>query len=251
MRYNKEAMDKAVEDEARMANADRVAAETAAKRNELESYLYSMRDKIIGELKDFCTEEESSTFSKALEDAEEWLYSDEGFDSTKSVYMTKLDDVKKFGTPIERRQVEANSRQTTISSLKGSLETYKKFVQSSDDKYAHITDDERDVCRTACNSAESWLYEMIEKQSELPQSVDPILSVAQISAKQKEVADAVNPIMHKPKPLPPKEDPKKDVGAEEKTEEKEEEKPKEEAGPMQTDEAPPPPEADTEPMQTE
>lgn len=252
MRYNKDAMDKAVEDEARMANADRIVAETAAKRNDLESYLYSMRDKIIGELKDFCTEDESSTFSKALEDAEEWLYSDEGFDSTKSVYTTKLDDVKKFGTPIERRQVETNARQTTISSLKGSLETYKKFVQSSDDKYAHITDDERDVCRKATNDAESWLYEMIEKQSELAQSADPVLTLNMISMKQKEVADAVNPIMHKPKPLPPKEEPKEEEAKEEsKDETKTEDKPKEGETPMQTDEVPPPPEADTAPMQTE
>ncbi|GMH52695.1 hypothetical protein TrRE_jg8912, partial [Triparma retinervis] len=55
MRLSKSDMDSTVELEARMANADRVAAETAAMRNELESYLYSMRDKMIGELKDYAT----------------------------------------------------------------------------------------------------------------------------------------------------------------------------------------------------
>ena len=83
MRFSKAQMDSTVEFEVSMANADRVAQETSDKRNELESYLYSMRDKIIGELKEFCGEAEATKFKKELESAEGWLYSDEGFDTTK------------------------------------------------------------------------------------------------------------------------------------------------------------------------
>jgi len=261
MRYSKAAMDALVEDEARMANADRVAAETAAKRNELESYLYSMRDKIIGELKEFCTEAEAQAFGKALEDAEEWLYSDEGFDSTKSVYTAKLEEVQKFGTPIERRQVESRARQAGVDSLKSSLEIYQKFVQSSDDKYAHVTDDERSTVRSAVSSAESWLYEMIEKQASLPTSVDPVLTTAVLQERQKDLASTCNPIMHKPAPLPPKVDEAKSDEAKANDDEAkggagegDKGKDEDDGKPMETDEGnggkeevPPPP----EPMETE
>ena len=44
------------------------------------------------------------------------------------------------------------------------MEIYQKFVQSSDERYAHVTDDERSTVRGALSDTETWLYEMIEKQ---------------------------------------------------------------------------------------
>jgi len=49
----KDDIKKAIELEASMAFEDRLITETADKRNELESYLYSMRDKLEGALKTF------------------------------------------------------------------------------------------------------------------------------------------------------------------------------------------------------
>ena len=79
-------------------------------------------------------------------------------------------------------------------------------MQSSDEKYAHISDDERSTVRSAVSDAESWLYEMIEKQSDLASSVDPVLTTTVLQEKQKSLAATANPIMHKPAPLPPKKD---------------------------------------------
>lgn len=241
MTLSKQDMNETIELEARMANADRIAQETAAMRNELESYLYSMRDKMIGELKDYATESEATTFSKALESTEDWLYSDEGFDTTKSVYSDKLNEVKKFGAPIEKREVEASTRQKSTNSFKGSLELYKGFVQSNDEKYAHIGDDEKDTCRTAISEAERWLYDMIEKQANVAQNVDPVLTVAMLGEKQKEMTGKVTPIMHKPKPAPVKEETKKDETKEgEETKGDGEAKEGGDETPMETEEATPP-----------
>lgn len=41
------------------------------------------------------------------------LYSDEGFDSTKSVYAAKLKELMDLGNPVDRRFYEANNRQVT------------------------------------------------------------------------------------------------------------------------------------------
>lgn len=82
---SKEFMKNALELEANMANEDRVITETADKRNELESYLYSIRDKLDGVLKSFVTAEEADKIRKAVTTAEDWLYND-GFDSTKQEY---------------------------------------------------------------------------------------------------------------------------------------------------------------------
>ena len=242
MKLKKEDLDKIIEVEARMANADRVAAETAAMRNELESYLYSMRDRIIGDLKDYATEGEQKEFSSALEKMEDWMYSDEGFENTKSVFSDKLAEVQKFGSPIENRMKETDARQAQINTLKGSIETYKSFVGSADAKYEHITDEERGGCREAVTAAEAWLYDQIEKQSNCAQSVDPVLTVAMIQAKQKELSVKVSPIMHKVKPIPKKvEETKKDEETKMDTEET-----KEGGGEEKTDDT-----KEAEPMDTE
>lgn len=45
------------------------------------------------------------------------LYSDEGFDSTKSVYTAKLKELTDLGEPVENRLYETNSRQVCYALL--------------------------------------------------------------------------------------------------------------------------------------
>lgn len=46
--------------------------ETADKRNELESYVYAMRDKLVGGLRPYIEGEEADAFGKSLTAAEDW-----------------------------------------------------------------------------------------------------------------------------------------------------------------------------------
>ena len=45
------------------------------------------------------------------------LYSDEGFDSSKSVYTAKLKELTDLGNPVESRLYETNHRQVSLSCL--------------------------------------------------------------------------------------------------------------------------------------
>lgn len=51
---------------------DRVIQETADKRNELESYVYAMRDKLVGTLQPYIEGEEAKAFGSSLTAAEDW-----------------------------------------------------------------------------------------------------------------------------------------------------------------------------------
>lgn len=59
-----------------MAASDLLASETADRKNALESYVYSMRSRLSGDLKDYSTEQDNSTLLNLLNDAENWLYGD-------------------------------------------------------------------------------------------------------------------------------------------------------------------------------
>lgn len=46
--------------------------ETADKRNELESYVYAMRDKLVGSLRTYIEGGEAEKFGSSLTAAEDW-----------------------------------------------------------------------------------------------------------------------------------------------------------------------------------
>jgi heat shock protein 4 len=212
LELTKDEINKYHEVEVAMANNDRVVQETADKRNELESYIYDMRDKVSSDsqLGLYGTDQEKAAFSSKNEAMEEWLYGD-GFDATKSVYAEKLTELKKLGQPMEARQAEALGRPAAISTLQANLEQYQKWVNDSqtEERYSHITDEEREKVRSLTDSTSSWMYDMLDKQGALSLNQDPVLSVAAIKAKSAELTMTCSPIMNKPMPPKPKEEPKK------------------------------------------
>ena len=214
LEWPKKEMDAMHEMEVKMANADRVIRETANKRNELESYIYSMRDRIISDLAAYCNDADKANFQNALEGTENWLYED-GFDATKSVYAEKLKGLEKFGSPIDRRLVEATGRPAAVSTLQSTVERYKQWLNAAatDEKYAHISDEEKSNCHKKCDETSSWMYDMLDKQGGLPATADPAVTVGQINLKVHELVNFASPIMNKPKPVPkkePKVEPKKE-----------------------------------------
>ena len=223
LQWTQKEIDEAHEKEVAMANNDRIVRETADMRNELESYIYEMRDKITSEshLGPFGTDEEKDAFISLNEKMENWLY-EEGFDATKNVYAEKLKELKALGAPIQKRQSEAHGRAAAVSNLQQTLETYKNWATDSqtNDIYAHITDEERNKVHSTCDETSAWMYEKLDQQGSLAPNQDPVLTVAELEAKVRALKETCGPIMHKPVPkkteLPkPKEEPKKDEEAKE------------------------------------
>lgn len=238
LEWTKSELDAAFEKEVAMANIDRLVKETADMRNELESYVYDMRDKIGSEthLKRFATNDETRHFTTTLEETENWLYED-GFDSTKSVYAEKLGVLKAIGNPIEQRYSESKTRPNAMSILQRTVEKYQNWLNSSagDVNFDHITEDEFQKCHDSCDATSSWMYEMMDKQGSLAANQNPAVTTHEINAKTGELTKIISPIMHKPKPKP--------KPLEKKTEEEPEvkdemtgEKNNESSEPMETDE---------------
>jgi len=204
--WSKDEIIKFNELEVAMANQDRVVQETADMRNELESYIYDMRDKINSEsqLANFGTQAEKDAFDKKQMEIENWLYED-GFDATKSVYAAKLAELKKIGGPIEVRAAEAANRPVAIGAIQKNVEKYKTWLADAQgsDKYSHISDEDFDKCHQACDTTSSWVYDMLDKQGSLAQNVDPAFTAIDLKTKSQELTNICGPIMHKPKPKPP------------------------------------------------
>lgn len=199
---NSEDIKKSLELEAAMAFEDKLIIDTINQKNELESYIYDMRDKIDMSLKEFCTEEERSAMSSALLSGEDWLYGD-GYEATKRQYAERLADLQKLGNPIVNRFDEEEQRPVHIENFNKQVSLIKSFLKDYSDKYSHIEDEERDSLRSETTRVEEWMMDMITQQGQLPKSSDPVLTGALIQEKRKALLSVSNPIMTKKKPVLP------------------------------------------------
>jgi len=198
---SKEAIKASIELEASMAFEDRLIVETADKRNELESYIYAMRTKVDGVLDRYATKSEKSLLHGLLQSAEDWLYG-EGFDSSKQEYSRKITELRAVGDKVEFRYAEEGNRPAAVDGLKKQVEMCKAFASNRDAEHAHISDEERDKVRAEAQVVEGWIYDLLNKQADLPLHADPVLTVDIINKRRNALLAIANPIMTKPKPRP-------------------------------------------------
>jgi len=240
---SKKVMDDCIEAEAKLQQADRIILETGEKRNELESFIYSMRDEIIGDLREFVSDADKTAFEDALNEAEDWLYNGDGYDTTKSKYMEKLASLQGLSKPITERKYEATARPAAVDDLKKEVQEYLKWANTSEEKYAHISAEDRAKVRDACNEAEDWVNDMLSKQGDVAPTAPPVFKAADCAAKKKALIGTCKPIKTQAPPPPPPAAKDEPLKAEEKKEDegkaadKEEDTGKEDdAKPMETDE---------------
>ncbi|KAG1763433.1 heat shock protein 70 family [Suillus placidus] len=175
-------VEKLKEQEAEMHAGDKLVMDTEDRKNALEEYVYDMRAKLDERYSAFAQAAEKEKLNGMFQEAEDWLYSDEGEDATKSAYVAKLDALKAVGDPIPW----PNSAAT--------LNDYISQATSPDDKFAHIADSER----------QKWLDDQNARQAERPKNADPVLTSAEIGKKREDVIYFAIPILTKPKPKPVK-----------------------------------------------
>ncbi|EDN02919.1 heat shock protein Hsp88 [Histoplasma mississippiense (nom. inval.)] len=93
------------EKENAMFMEDKLVADTEDKKNELESYIYELRDKIDGVYSEFANEDEKAKLKAKLDETEDWFYED-GEDTTKAVYIAKMDEIRFVAGPIIQRHAD-------------------------------------------------------------------------------------------------------------------------------------------------
>jgi len=193
--------------ELQMELDDKVVAEAVEAKDNLERYVYDMRDKLCGSLSEYAAEADKGSFTARLSATEDWLY-DEGDEERKSVYVEKLAELRLVGDPIEARFAEAEGREASAAALTSRCKYFIGLAASMEEKHAHIVSEERDKVRAECEGALAWLAEKLSMQASNPKHLDPVVTKEDMAKKEQTVERFCSGIMNKPKPLPPKEEPK-------------------------------------------
>lgn len=188
------------EEEGKMHAADKLVADTEDRRNALEEYIYDQRSKLDERYAAYVQPQEKEAFLAKLAETEDWLYTDEGEEATKSTYNARLEDLQKIGAPIQNRHKQNDERPKAASALREVLNKYTSIFENEPEKYDHLTDDDKTKVIESAANASKWLDDMMYKQSELPKNVDPKLTTEAILKQKDDVIYVVTPILSKLKP---------------------------------------------------
>ncbi|KAI9730276.1 MAG: adenyl-nucleotide exchange factor sse1 [Cirrosporium novae-zelandiae] len=137
----------AAEKENMMFMEDKLVMDTQHMRNELESYIYEMREKVDTIYAEFASDDEKDKIRAKLTDTEDWLYED-GEDATKAVYVAKMDEIRFVAGPVVQRHLDKleGERQAIIqaqeeaSAKKRAEEEAKKKAEEDTKKDVEMKD---------------------------------------------------------------------------------------------------------------
>ncbi|KAF1976647.1 heat shock protein 70 [Bimuria novae-zelandiae CBS 107.79] len=146
--------DAATEKENSMIMEDKLVQDTEQQKNDLESFIYELKDKILDVYAEFASDDEKSRLSEKLNQSEDWLY-DDGEDATKAQYIAKRDEIRAIAGPIIQRyndkiqeeqdairkkhEEAAAAKQAEIERKKREEEA-KKQAEAPEQKDAEMTD---------------------------------------------------------------------------------------------------------------
>lgn len=209
MQYDVKELNLMMEKENELIMNDKLEREKADARNAVEEYVYDTRSKLCEVLSEYISEDDRNSFTLVLEDTENWLYED-GENETKSVYKQKLADLKKIGDPIVRRYIETTHRPAAFDQLGKHLMHVTKFLQlwnEKDEKYDHISEEEITKVGKLHQEIADWYNAKLQQQSVVPKYQDPVVTIADIQSKTKDLSKTCDPIINKKKPKPKEEPP--------------------------------------------
>jgi len=194
-------MQKRKDTETALQAETRAIREKEEKKNDVEAYIYQMRDKVRGELSEFVTKEDREVFEKALSDAEEWLY--DQYDAEMVAFVDKLSELQTLGNPIKTRKDEKYARDQWVPHLRESISNYRLLADSPDPKFDHIAAENRNKIKIKCDETEAWLEGQDAKQQRLNDTEDPFLKAHELKSKSDELYRYCEAILNEPKPAPP------------------------------------------------
>jgi heat shock protein 4 len=182
---------------------DRQIKELQERKNDLEGYIYGMRDRVNGgNLNDYISQADKDVFLPLLDQMENWLYDEEAESANKSAFVAKLDELKKFGEPAAERLREEEEREDAYKELSKALVDYGNLAATQDAAYDHIDAEARDKVKACVDEVSVWMADMQRAQAAKAKTEPVACLCKDIYSKKTHVIDTCKPIMSKPKPKP-------------------------------------------------
>ncbi|KAH8698200.1 heat shock protein 70 family [Phaeosphaeriaceae sp. PMI808] len=156
------------EKENQMIMEDKLVADTENEKNNLESFIYELKDKILDVYAPFASDDEKSRLNAKLEAIEDWLY-DDGEDASKAQYVSKREEIRSIAGPIIQRyndkiegerQAVLEKQQKEMAAKQADLERAKREAEARAQANAPPAPEEKD---TEMTDAETTKPDSVEE----------------------------------------------------------------------------------------
>jgi hypothetical protein len=183
-----------------MDKEDKDRAFRDEQRNSLEQTVYASRDFLsTPDSETVSKKEEREAIQVLLKENSEFL-DYEGDSATTQVLTEKLSLLKEKVGTIKNRLKELKQRPSAVQQveklIKKARETFDKY-ENEDKENPLVTPLEKTGYTNALDSIEAWIKTKTEEQEKLPMDVDPILKLAELDAKKKEIQGEINQLEFK------------------------------------------------------
>lgn len=196
----KDVVQKLREEEISMINHDRLVFDTEFAKNALEEYIYDARSKKDTDWSDFLETANNAKLTDLINAAEDWLYTDEGENATKSVFTDKLKEMKAFGQPAEEKVAEFQMRPHAEKQF---MAVAQQIMEKANEPEHAWLGDDLEALKTKCTEKAEWLQSMLQQQDELAKHMPLVIKVAQIDKERDALQRQATVLFAKPKPKPP------------------------------------------------
>ncbi|WCJ28811.1 Heat shock 70 kDa protein 17 [Euphorbia peplus] len=182
---------------------------TAELKNNLESYIYSTKEKLeTDEYDKISSEDERKSFIEKLDEVQEWLYLD-GEEANAKEFQDRLDSLKAIGDPIFFRFKELTARPQAVELALKYLGELKQSVQGWETSKPWLPKNRVDEVSTEAGKLKSWLNEKEAEQKKISGFSTPVFTSEDVYTKLFNLQDKAASVSRIPKPKPKVEKPKK------------------------------------------
>eukprot|EP00250_Pteridium_aquilinum_P012505 c20765_g2_i1 orf=168-2876(-) len=172
---------------------------TAEAKNSLESYIYSMKEKLESTdgIDKVTTEEQRDRFREELTAAEDWLYEEE---TTASEYKKKLDSLKAVGDSMFLRLTELVSRPAAVDFALTYIGDIKETVDGWTKSKPWISENKKDELLESADGLQKWLAEKQVEQQKKDAHEDPAFLSDDVYTKVSKLEQKLSKLSKTPKP---------------------------------------------------
>ncbi|KAG8059661.1 hypothetical protein GUJ93_ZPchr0002g25206 [Zizania palustris] len=176
---------------------------TSELKNNLESYIYSMKEKLeeSAVILTVSTEQERESFAEKLSEVQDWLYMD-GEDAQANEFKERLDQLKAISDPILFRLSELKARPAACENARLYLAELQKIVKNWESNKPWLPKKRVDEVVSEADKVKTWLEEKEAIQKSTPVYSPPSLTSEEVYQKVLDLQDKVSGVNRIPKPKP-------------------------------------------------
>ncbi|KAI3850192.1 hypothetical protein MKW98_008494 [Papaver atlanticum] len=183
---------------------------TAELKNNLESFVYTAREKLDSakDIEKISTKEERQSLIEKLEEVQEWLYTD-GEDASAAEFTERLGLLKAKYDPIFFRLSELTERPTASEHARIYLTELQQIVSDWEKNKSWLPKEKIDEVRSEAEKFKKWLADKETEQKKTSLFSTPAFSSEDVYDKVFSLRDKVATLNKIPKPKPKVEKPPK------------------------------------------